>query len=256
MFKTIWYLSRCRARESFSSHLPRMFILAERLKNGRRARSITEDAELVVEGFPRSANSFTVHAFLAAQSRYVETAHHLHLPLNVIYGVKRGKPTLVLMRNPVEAAVSNVALQAQARRRERADGAYFSQLEFELRLKHSLHAWMRYYRSISPFRHGFLWVAYEDVVRDLGSVIDALNRRFGTDFDVFRHTRENVLSVFSRGGYHLNPSAERDAIKDELFELVRSPRLAKTAQVAISHYEDWRRESDRIFDAGGRSVIG
>ena len=43
--------------------------------------------DIVIEGFPRSANSVAVHAFRVAQDRPVRIAHHLHAPAQVIAAV-------------------------------------------------------------------------------------------------------------------------------------------------------------------------
>ncbi|MBW1784018.1 MAG: hypothetical protein JRL30_25170 [Deltaproteobacteria bacterium] len=67
---------------------------------------ISDDTELVIEGYPRSANSFAVVAFEMAQIRHVKTAHHLHLPTNVALAARRNVPCLVLIRDSDQAVLS------------------------------------------------------------------------------------------------------------------------------------------------------
>ena len=64
---------------------------------------ISKKTEIVIEGYPRSANTFSVFAFLQAQGRHISIAHHLHVEAQIVLGVRWGIPVLVLLRNPVDA---------------------------------------------------------------------------------------------------------------------------------------------------------
>jgi len=59
---------------------------------------ITGETEVVIDGFPRSGNTFAVVAFRQAQSRRVSVAHHGHVPALAIEAHRRGVPALVLIR--------------------------------------------------------------------------------------------------------------------------------------------------------------
>src|SRR5438552_16073334 len=54
--------------------------------------------DLATEGFPRSANSFAVHAFRVAQDRPVRIAHHLHAPPQAIAAGRAPVAALVHLR--------------------------------------------------------------------------------------------------------------------------------------------------------------
>ena len=71
-------------------------------------RVVGEDTELVIEGFPRSSNTFAVTAFQLAQSRPVKLAGHLHASSHVIAAAKKGVPTLVLIRDPIDVITSYI----------------------------------------------------------------------------------------------------------------------------------------------------
>lgn len=49
-----------------------------------RARLARPDTGLVIEGFPRSANSFSVIAFLNSGASDMTLAHHVHSPPQII----------------------------------------------------------------------------------------------------------------------------------------------------------------------------
>ncbi len=67
--------------------------------------------EVVIEGYPRSANTFAIAAFRLAQRRRVQLAHHAHVPAQAREGLRRGLPVVVLVRRPDEA-VTSMAIRA------------------------------------------------------------------------------------------------------------------------------------------------
>ena len=62
--------------------------------------------QIVIEGFPRSGNTFAVVAFQHAQRESVRIAHHLHMPAQVMRAAQWDIPTLLLARKPTDAALS------------------------------------------------------------------------------------------------------------------------------------------------------
>lgn len=66
--------------------------------------AVSQDTEIVIEGFPRSANTFAVVASTQAQgARPIRIAHHLHAEAQVLAGVERKLPVIVLIRQPEDA---------------------------------------------------------------------------------------------------------------------------------------------------------
>ena len=79
---------RWRAWQRWAGH-PSYLQLARR----RKGRAVVgPDTELVIEGFPRTANTFAVFAFQTAQARPVRVAHHLHAPIQVTVAARRPPP--------------------------------------------------------------------------------------------------------------------------------------------------------------------
>lgn len=91
---------------SFVGQYPFPYLMLQRLRPRRRHLVVARDTEIVIEGYPRSANTFAVAAFMLAQERPVKMAHHLHAPAQVIRAVKWGIPTLLLIRQPEDAVLS------------------------------------------------------------------------------------------------------------------------------------------------------
>lgn len=143
-----------------------------------QALLIHKGTELVIEGFPRSANTFAVVAFIRSQDREVEIAHHLHAVAQVKLGVRQGVPVIVLIRRP-EDAVRSLKVIFKQRGRNSA-----------------LKTWLRFYEEVEPLRDRVVIADFARVIADYGAVIDEVNAKFGTAFGRFDSTPENVQAVF------------------------------------------------------------
>lgn len=139
---------------------------------------IDQRTDILIEGYPRSANAFTVAAFAMAQGESVQIAHHVHAPAHVIAAVRAGVPSLVLLREPGEAVVRVVAYKQN------------------VTIGQALRAYVRFYRPLLPWRNGFVIGRFSDVTTDLAAVIRRVNERFGTDFAEFAHTPESTQLCF------------------------------------------------------------
>ena len=89
-----------------------------------RRKIVTPETDIVIEGFPRSANSFSVKAFKHANGDEYKIATHLHAYPQVIMGVRYKVPTLVLVREPFACIASYAALRAQTYGIEKFNKAY------------------------------------------------------------------------------------------------------------------------------------
>ncbi|MEL7208374.1 MAG: hypothetical protein AAGK32_09120 [Actinomycetota bacterium] len=142
-------------------------------------RRLSPSTEIVIEGFTRSGNTFTAFAFEQAQTRPVEMKSHVHVPSQVKLAVRRGVPTMVLLRPPLDTLTSLMVGVPH------------------LGARRALWEYGHHHREIHPYRSGFLAVRFEEVTTDAGAVIERFNARFGTDFEPFEHTEENVQEVFA-----------------------------------------------------------
>ena len=198
---------------SLIGQYPRLFIPYCRLRGKNRRSLVEDDTEIVIEGFPRSANTFAVIAFGLAQDRRVRIASHLHAPAQVIWAVERGIPAMVLIRKPADAVLSLVMREP------------------DISIEQGLRRYVRFYARVAPLREQFVLATFEQVTSSFGDVIDRVNSQFGTAFAAFDHSEENVTKAFTRIE-ELNrkqeqrtrvveltiarPSAQREELKDRL----------------------------------------
>jgi hypothetical protein len=158
---------------------PSAFYGLYRLARKDQARVVTPDTQLVMEGFPRSANSFARVAFNRAQSERVRIAHGLHVPAQVIRAARWRIPTLVLIRKPKDAVLSFA-------------------IRDPISVDQALRYYLSFYKTVEEYRDAYVLGLFEEVTEDFGEVIRRINDRFGTTFSVFRHDERNVDGVFAR----------------------------------------------------------
>lgn len=157
---------------------PSLYYGVHALTRRHRHLVIGRDTEIVIEGFPRSANTFAVVAFEHAQGRRVSIAHHLHAPAQVLRAVEQKIPAIVLIREPVAAVVSLLI-------RDPRLSAYQALLDY-----------VSFYGRILRVRDWIVVGNFVEVTNNYGSVIQRVNQRFGTDFRIFEHTEDALGRVF------------------------------------------------------------
>jgi hypothetical protein len=188
--------------------------------------------DIVIEGFPRSANQFAIAALRKAQGRELRIANRVHAPGHAIAAAKAHLPVLILIREPEEAVLGWVLYKG------------------DISIGQALRAYRRFYAPLVPHRDRFVVATFEEVTNDFAGVIRRLNERFGTDFAEFEHSRENVGQIFEAMEWYVTdhwppgevervigrPSAEREKLKDPLRAIYRGPRLSRS-----------RRKAERLY---------
>lgn len=194
---------------TFASTRPPLYFGLRKLAGLLDSGCVGPETELVIEGFPRSANGTTVHGFLERQPRPVAVAHHKHHAAQLLRAAAWGLPAVVLIRDPVDAAVSNLALMEEAYLREGA-WVYGVGLTFG----DVLHGYMTFYRAVEPVLDHLVIAPFEEVTRDLGGTIERVNAAFGTAFATDLPAKEERKTL----NWHATPNALRERIKKNLSE--------------------------------------
>lgn len=205
---------------------PRLFYPAYRCFGPRwkQPRLVRAATRLVIEGFPRSANSFAVLAFQLAQRREVAIAHHHHVEAQVLRGVEWNLPVCLLVRPPSDAVRSLLLRDPW------------------IPVDWALSRFLAFYYRLWPLADRCHVALFSEVVRDFGTVIRGINRKFGTDFAEFEHTDRNVACVFEmidraeavRGltfREAARPDSRRSAMKEEITLDERSPLLIEAQRL-------------------------
>lgn len=202
----------CRRRDRlrrFVRRRPIFIRVLSKLLPRYRQYAVRPDSDAVIEGYPRSANTFAVVAFKMSQPKPVNIGRHLHSLGHVYRGLQLAKPTLIVIRNPRDSVLSYAIAQPQ------------------LRLESLLREYIDFYEGIERLGDDVVLGEFNEVTNDFGAVIRRLNTRFATDFREFDSTPENVARCNElideedrrndgqdvRPMRVARPSAERTAIK-------------------------------------------
>lgn len=183
-----------RRAKYFAGDRPLLLPLNLRFTPEGTDRAIGDGTEIVIEGFPRSGNTFAVFAFVDAQPGDVRVASHIHHLAPLRIAMKRRLPLLVVCREPVDCLSSYLVAGPHAR----PAGV--------------LREYVHHHRGVWNLRSGMVLATFDQVTNDLGSVIDRVNARYGTDFARFEHEPEAVERVFGRiDEYHASVHRGKEA---------------------------------------------
>jgi hypothetical protein len=141
---------------------------------------VTPETELVVEGFPRSANTSVAVQFAAAHPD-ARLSSHLHTPRSLARASRFGVPALLLVRDPDAAVASLRAMMPGLTPHAGYD------------------AWRRYHRHALRNVGGCLVVDFAQATGSFAELMALTDARFGTSF------AEGVREL---------PADERDALID------------------------------------------
>jgi glycosyltransferase involved in cell wall biosynthesis len=175
----------------------------------KRELFVSAKTRIVIEGYPRSGNTFATCAFQYAQGgpHRVSVAHHLHSLANVIQGIRNEIPILVVVRAPKDAIISYKI--------RHPSNSYTAML----------YEYILFHRGVRKLRYGVEVASFNDVTTNFGSVTARINKRFGSTFVCFDGAQESVEAVFkmideanvNTGGGNImqvaRPAKERESVK-------------------------------------------
>jgi hypothetical protein len=138
---------------------------------------VRRTTEIVIEGYPRSGNTFAVVAFRQAQGREIEIAHHLHAAAQIKRAARLDIPAIVLIREPSEAILSLVVRDPHAS------------------MRWALRSYIRFYSTVVPNLEKAVVAPFATVTSDFASIIRTVNMHYGTAFKEFVPTEDALNSV-------------------------------------------------------------
>jgi hypothetical protein len=214
---------------------PYVWDAAMLVRPGKRATLARRDTAIVIEGYLRSGNTFSVAAFAVANGTDLHVGRHLHGAPHVLRAARLGLPTIVLIRQPRDAVLSYLI------RRDTLspDDAVLEYIDF--------------YRTALRVRGAFVVGFFDEVVTDFGAVLERVNARFGTSFVRYEPTPANAEAAFSiveemnrkecdgelRETHVGRPSPERAARKAQLEMLLDAPRTTALLRAAENCYQQY-----------------
>lgn len=215
---------------------PRLFYNTVGLKH--RDCVVRRDTEIVIEGYPRSANTYATLAFLYAQERDVKIGHHLHVPAQIMRAVNWKIPAIVLIRHPRDAVLSLLVRYPYAG------------------TERCLREYRMFYEAIYELRNNFVVVDFEQTTSGLSRAVERINQRFGTGFLPFVNTSDNRAAVFERidavhkeagrGSAQIaKPTEEKEQLKRNVLNRLNEGNSASL----LAEAENWYRRYLELSEA-------
>ena len=179
----------------------------------------TADKDLVIEGFPRSANTFIVEFMeLSARSRgrQLSIAHHTHDPKNIEFGMANEIPCLVLIRDPLEAVTSYCIYHG-------------------LPIAESASRYEMFYESLTHLGKPIPIIDFELILSSPSSVMGIVNRYYAVDLPIpedhetisklaVAEIKQRSIKTHGHENYTRKsgaPSSDRTPLKNEIRPLVK-----------------------------------
>lgn len=147
----------------YADHHPNLFRLTYRLAGRPTEILVNRDSDLLIEGFPRSANTYAAWAFMLANPRG-RLARHVHSAAHVMLALRYRVPALVLLRSP-QAAIESLLVRRPSLHPKQAVIDYFS-----------------FYSALVPYKNDIIVGSFATVTENFAKVIAAVNSNYGTDF--------------------------------------------------------------------------
>lgn len=214
---------------------PAIFAPIARLREDSKKRLVRPGTDVVIEGYWRCGNHFATYAFIVAQPRPVEVAHHFHAPAQLMLALRYDVPAVLLIREPVGAVSSATVFL------EKEDPRPF------LRFYNTFH------RPMLKLAEQLVISDFSTTTGDFGRVIAAVNAKFDRQFAPFEGTpaqRERVEAMI-REEHESNmgasdaklplPSDEKTRRKESILAAIRSDACRGLLSEAQRLYEELRK---------------
>lgn len=168
---------RYRAQR-FILNAPRLGVMYVDHRSGYEDWRITSATRLVIDGFPRSANSYAMQAFIQAQGDDNRVcAGHAHSPAILVRARHMKIPAMLVIREPAAAVASLLQFMPYL-----TPGLAIS-------------SYINFHRALLPSRHDLYVADFDLIVNDYGRVISDLNARYGAQFLPYVKTPEAEARV-------------------------------------------------------------
>lgn len=172
------------------------------------------DYDLLVDGFPRSGNTFTALAFRLSQPQ-LKVRVHCHRPSDVLQAIKERKPVCLLIRQPEHAVASWIVYG-------------------KLRFDDALDDYITYYTILRKYRSKVAVVAFDDATKRFPAVVEAIANKYNLTltaplFDsAFIERVHRGIREFAWASDPLQvayPSTKRESVLQSVKELLSQQRF-------------------------------
>lgn len=153
---------------------------------------VNSGTQIVIEGFPRSANTFAFNifkeSFIKGGLNPKDIAHHVHSFKQISAGIEHEIPVLVLIRDPLEAVASLIVMQNSG----------VSDKNLKLIIDSYLYQYLYFYTQTMEHRNKLMLVEFNEVVNNYDIVIGNVNKMFNTNFEIINVNKKQSQIILSK----------------------------------------------------------
>lgn len=174
-----------------------------------RTMRLRRDTEVVIDGFPRSANTFAAESFRMANPE-CSIAHHLHDRTRIRRAVARRIPVILVIRQPDGCVNSFV------------NGIPGTEVDFFYA------AYAKFYEGLIDDLSGMVIADFDEITTAWSNIVERVNKKFGTSYEAAGEDSHSTIlrRVDDFGRSHAFGQATFD---DAHFEMVVSrPSTSRT----------------------------
>ncbi|MCA6218230.1 hypothetical protein KGA65_16980 [Ideonella sp. B7] len=158
---------------------PNLYIPLRRMA-GRTDGLAEVGTQLVIEGFPRSGNSYAEAAIRWSQRDTLKLAHHTHSAAHVLWAIKNRIPVLVVFRNPIDAITSLV--QHEPERYAFSD---------------SIREYISFHSALFRSQDSIVFSPFQQTTNGFPDVIRNINRKFNLDLRTYEDNSNENREIFN-----------------------------------------------------------
>ncbi len=193
--------------------------------------------DVVIEGYPRSGNTFGTMAFRLAQPNPLNIGNHFHAPAQIGLARRYGIPAMVVVREPMAAALSFCVYH-----------------QGKVSAAAALKTYIAFHKPLAAWQDAWIPAPFEEVISDFGTSIARLNAHFGSDFAIYHSSpeadartqtavEEKRLKRLARRGdtqasaaRQTTPSAAKEALKANFRDQFAAPNIEPLKAEAAALY--------------------
>ena len=207
------------------SRFPSIFEIVYKYFSKNRSHLVSKRKNLVIEGFPRSGNTFATETIKYANNYKLYIANHLHLPAQLYLAQKYGIPTYIVIREPISSIASLLIRNSK------------------LNAKIALYYYIEFYKTVIKYKKSVIIGNFENLIDDMEKEIKRINKKYNTNFLIFHHNNDSVKIIFDRlekseknkrKDYELfmsRPSEKRKDLKnDKIYKIKKEYKLLRRAK--------------------------
>ena len=186
------------------------------------------DCDLCLESYPASASSFLYRLILYSHPA-LRIAHHTHAIASLKLSLKYNVPTVIIIRNPLDAVSSRV-------------------VRYDSDLEESISEYIDFYEFIIERIACFRIISFEDVINETSAVLKKITEETGFQFEydnleqikrnVFSGIRELAMKRHGIANRIALPSSRKEMLKQGVKEKMLKMRKYKESESVFHKIRD------------------